>query len=86
MNKRPKIVRVEKPKEEGYWSLWNVYFDYGNGKPILANMHEEEYLILMCEEKLIKKGYKIKDLEEYKELIRDMVSRDTYDNLGEQSM
>jgi len=86
MTKRPKIVKVEEPKEEGYWSLYSVYFDYGNGKPILSNMYKEEYLVLRCEEKLIKKGYKIKDLEKYKELIEEVTHRDIYDNLDGQNM
>jgi len=86
MYKRPKIVRVEEPpkNEKSYYKLWRVYFDYGNGKPILRNMYEEEYLVLMCEEKLIRKGYKAKDLEKYKTLIEDMEKRNIYDNSNEE--
>jgi len=84
MYKRPKIIKVEEPKEKRRWACWIVYFDYGDGKISPAYMHEEDYLVLMEEEELIKKGYDIKELEKYKELITDRVSRDIYDNVREE--
>ena len=77
-----KLIRYEEPsKGKGYRGLWIVYFDYGDGKEYPVYMTEDRFKVLMKEEQLIKKGYNLKDLEEYKELIDIMVRADESSNL-----
>ena len=70
-----KIVRIEEPPKKcrNHWSVWEVYFDFGNGKKITSYMREDGFKILMKEEELIKKGVLLKDLEEYKKLVTDHI-------------
>ena len=76
-SKRRKIIRYkEPPKGNRYRGLWIVYFDYGDGKECPVYVKEDRFKILMKEEQLIKKGYNLEDLEEYKELIDTMVRAD----------
>ncbi len=67
-----KILRIEEPpkKDRHYYTLWVVYFDFGNGKEFPAYMDEDSFNVLMKEEELIKKGCNIKDLEDYKHLVQ----------------
>ncbi len=68
-----KIIRIEEPpkKDRSHWSVWTVYIDFGTGKEVMSCMREDEFKILMKEEELIKKGYSLKDLLKYKELVTD---------------
>ena len=74
MARRRQIVSVEEPKEKGQWALWRVKFRYWNGEKhveYFGDMFEEGYKVLMQEEKLIQAGCNAKDLEEYKDLVRE---------------
>ena len=79
-----KIIRVKEPETDplGRKGLYIVTYKDDKGGEWDAHMSEEQYQVKMIKDKLIKKGYDPKDLDEYEDALSDYFRFNEAMNLG----
>ena len=78
------IIRVKGPKVDSYGrkGLYIVTYRDDGGKEWDAHMPEERYNFEMIKDKLIRKGYDPKDLDEYEDALHKYITYEEVMNRG----
>jgi len=63
-----KIIKFEEPKQKNKWALYRVWYE---GIDTIAYMTKDSFIVAKVVDKLLRKGYKKKDLEEFYEVVYD---------------